>query len=174
MRRLLSREKTFLALGGAVVAVTLVAGVLRGSVLDQLELLDRQIAVREAELGEMQALVARQRGVQARLRALELRLARQQDDTFLSQLDSLIAQAQLQGHMDAFQPQRDLEQEGFVESTVEVKFSRLSLWQVVGLLRQLSSGESAVRIRRVGIERRFENPQELDLALVLSSYRVKR
>jgi Tfp pilus assembly protein PilN len=174
VRKLQAREKMFVAGGVAFVALFVAWRLLQGMVLNNLVLLDRQIASREAQIDEMHGLLARDRALQARLAALELKLERQGSGAFLSRLDGILIETRMRNHLDSSQQQREVEVEGFVKSSVDLKLSRLSLGQIVDFLKRLSLGSMVVDIERLSIERHFENPEELDVALSLSAYQRKR
>jgi general secretion pathway protein M len=174
VRKLQPRERVFLASGAAVVVLFLGWRLLQGTALQSLELLDRQIASRRSQIEEMQGLLERHRALQARLGAAELKLDRQGEGSFLSRLDTMVNEARIHSHLDSSQTQREVEVEGFVKSSVDLKLSRLSLAQVVDFLKRLSLGRAVVDVERLSIERHFENPDELDLALTLASYQRKR
>lgn len=173
MRKLHVRERAFV-LAGAVAVALFVGGMVRARVTRGLELLDRQIAAKTAEIDEMQALAERNRDLQSQLAALELKLDHQGEGTVLSRLDAIVNDAQLKSRLDGIQPQRTVEVSGYVQSMVDVKFSHVTLGQVVGLLERLSLGSDVIDIDRLSMERRFENPSELDVALSLAAYGRKR
>ena len=173
MRKLHARERAFVG-AGIVIVLLFIGGIVRGRALKGLELLDRQIAAKTAEISEMQSLVERHRDLQAQLAALELKLDHQGDGTVLSRLDAIVNDAQLRGRLDGIQPQRTVEVSGYVQSMVDVKFSHVTLAQVVSLLERLSLGSDVIDIDRLSLERRFENANELDAALSLAAYGRKR
>jgi Tfp pilus assembly protein PilN len=174
MRKLQTREKLFLTAGAAVVAAFVGWTTFDTAVLERIERLDRRIAARRAELKEMTRLLERHSALRARLSALELKVDRLGDETFFSRLNKILSESRLQNHLDAAQPQQNTEVEGFIKSSVELKLSRLTYGATVELLRRLALGDTLVSIERLSLERRFENPDELDVALSLASYQRKR
>ncbi len=172
MRRLQKRELVFLAVGALFLATMGVAWAVEGLVLEPMAKLERQIAARERDKALLVELVGRYRELAAKHRAFQLRLGREGGEPFLALLDRIIAQSQMQGQLDTLRPQGTTDLGGILETSVEVKFSRVALHQALELLRRFSIGDVVVSIKRLSLERRYEDRQLLDLSLVLASYRA--
>ncbi len=63
--------------------------------------------------------------------------------------------------------------EGLTEESVEVNLARIELQRLALLLKQLESGAGIVKIRRVRITTRADDPALVDATLVVATYRVK-
>lgn len=65
------------------------------------------------------------------------------------------------------------ELEGLTEESVEVNLARIELQRVAMLLQQLERGAGVVKVRRVRITTRSDDPALVDATLVVATYRVK-
>src|SRR5512138_3881963 len=65
------------------------------------------------------------------------------------------------------------EQEGLREESVEVNLARIELQRVALLVQSLERGAGVVRVRRIRITTRADDPLLVDATLVVSTYQLK-
>ncbi len=108
---------------------------------------------------------------QAERQALEARLKGQP-----VQLMSLISQtgATLGIQVNDLRPTGTPSEEGSLrEESVEVNLARIELQRVALLLQQLERGAGVVKVRRIRITTRSDDPMLVDATLVISTYQLK-
>lgn len=63
--------------------------------------------------------------------------------------------------------------EGMVEESVEVNLARINLTKLASLLENLEQGAGVVKIRRLRITTRNDDPALVDVTLLIATYRMK-
>ncbi len=65
------------------------------------------------------------------------------------------------------------QQDKVTEETVEVNLAKLELTRLAALLRELERGPGVVKVRRLTLRGRNDAPAEVDVTLVVATYRLK-
>jgi general secretion pathway protein M len=65
------------------------------------------------------------------------------------------------------------EAEGLREESVEVNLARIDLSRLAHLLQSLERGAGVVKVRRIRVSTRADDPSLVDATLVVSTYQLK-
>jgi general secretion pathway protein M len=168
--QLSARERTLVSLAGAAVAVFTVFLVATG--------VSHGISAREARIGDKTRIMAQigklatgYRAAQAERQAMEARLKGQQVP-----LMSHIAQtgATLGVDVNDLRPTGvPSETNGLVEESVEVNLARIDLGKLGRLVQALEHGAGVVKVRRLRITTRQDDPLLVDASIVVASFTLK-
>lgn len=165
------RDRTALIVGGALVALLLLAGGLMtaGTVFGRL---DRTIATRSAAVRDLDQLRGEAQRLQQQIRLAEEKLARTAGGSQTTLIEGLANRSAGQGNLTYLRPLAASTQDGLTVETVELKLERQSLGQVLRLLWEVENHPAAaMRIQGLRLQRRFENHALLDVTLTISAYR---
>jgi general secretion pathway protein M len=158
--RLAFREKVVLGLGAAAGAAVLAYHLLITPYAEKMRVLDRRIAQKTAELKEITAL--RQEYLEIRERMEELKAkARKRGKSFslFSHLESLAGKALIKGNIASMKPQSTPLGDRYKESSVEVKLESITTKQLVDYLFRIENSVAFVRIKRLHLKKRRDNPK---------------
>ena len=167
--RLSPRERVMVSTAAA--AIVLFAVFLVGTGIS------RAISARETRIEEKTRLLAQigrlsqgYRQVQAERTALESRLRAPPVP-----LMSFVAQTgqQLGIEVNDLRPGTPGGSEGISEESVEVSLARIDLSKLARLLEGLERGAGVVKVRRVRVTTRSDDPQLVDVTLLVATYRLK-
>lgn len=169
--RLAFREKVVLGLGAAVGAAVLAYYLLITPYTEKMRVLDRRIVQKTAELKEISAL--RQEYLEIRERMEELKgKARKRGKSFslFSHLESLAGKARIKGNIASMKPQSTPLGDRYKESSVEVKLESITTKQLVDYLFSIENSDAFIRIKRLHLKKRRDNPEYLDATFLVSTY----
>ena len=169
--RLGERERLFL-LGGAIVLVVILVGFGGYQAYSAtLVKLDRAIAARTRQLGEVERL--RQEALQLRqqMQQAEAKLAQSAAFSLASYIEGQADQLAGRGSLAYARPQPSVNRGQFQEESLEVRIERLSLEQVLRLLWAVESAPVPMQVRGLNLQRRFDNPALLDLTMTVAATR---
>jgi type II secretory pathway component PulM len=167
--RLAPRER--LLLGVAIVSVVLISSY--SFVWDPLqtdrELIARRIVTKERDLVELQ----KQREVYLDLlRKIEASqpVTSQTDPNFslFKHLDNAVAQAVGREHVTSMNPTNKSIGTDYLEESVEIKLTQVSLPQLVDLLYRVEKGEPALRFSRLQVKKRANDIRNFDVTATVS------
>ncbi|HEU4385297.1 MAG TPA: type II secretion system protein GspM [Anaeromyxobacteraceae bacterium] len=167
--RLSPRERVMVSAAGAAVVLFAVLLVATG--------VSRALSGREARIEEKTHLLAQigkltqgYRQVQAERAALESRLKGPP-----VALMSFVTQTgqQLGVEVNDLRPGAPGGSEGISEESVEVSLARIDLPKLARLLEGLERGPGVVKVRRLRVTTRSDDPQLVDVTLLVATYRLK-
>lgn len=171
MMRLAFREKLVLGLGAVLGAAVLAYHLLITPYTEKMRVLDRRIAQKTAELKEISTL--RQEYLEIRAGVEELKgKARRREGSFslFSDLESLAGKALIKGNIASMKPQSTPLGDRYKESSVEVKLESITTKQLVDYLFRIEHSDAFVRIKRLHVKKRRDNPKYLDATFLVSTY----
>ncbi len=169
LSRLAPRERVMVSAAGGAVVLFVILLVGTG--------ISRSISAREARIEEKTRLLAQigkltqgYRQVQAERAALESRLKGPP-----VALMSFVAQTgqQLGVEVNDLRPGTPGGSEGVSEESVEVSLARIDLPKLARLLEGLERGPGVVKVRRLRVTTRSDDPQLVDVTLLVATYRLK-
>lgn len=167
--RLAPRERLFVQLGAAALAATVLYGIVswvesaKGS-------LRHKITAKERELQQIQEL--RQTYLQLRQQTdlLTSHLSsRPKDFSLFSFLEGAGSKTVTREKILAMAPSSKTIGTEYVEDSVEMRLSGVSLSQVIGLLYEVENASTPLRVSRIQMKKRFNEPHNFDVTLVISS-----
>jgi general secretion pathway protein M len=59
--------------------------------------------------------------------------------------------------------------EGYKETTVEIRIENVTLYELVNYLTMAENSQQPMRIKRLNIKTRYDNPKKLDSTVVITS-----
>jgi general secretion pathway protein M len=164
------RERVMVSAAAAAVAIFAIFVIATG--------ISRGVAAREARieektkvLSQVGKLAAVYRAAQGERQALEARLKGRP-----VQLMSHVAQtgASLGIEVNDLRPTgAPVETEGLVEEAVEVNLARMDMPRLARLVQALEGGPGLVKVRRIRISTRSDDPKLVDVTLVVSTFGLK-
>jgi general secretion pathway protein M len=159
-------------LGGTFVLSLLLYGLVLAPALEKR---DRWISMAERkkqELSRFEDLSARYQNLEGTIGAMERELgSRKRGFSLLAQLEAGARRLGLQDNIASMKPFKNQMDSGIEESSVEIRLEKLDLGGggLVKFLQEVEGEESLVRTRRLRIKSRFDDPQLLDVTLLVST-----
>jgi general secretion pathway protein M len=167
--RLSPRERLMVTAAAlAVVAFTVLA--VSTGVSRAITARERRIESKTRMLSQIGKLTQGYRQAQAERAALEARLSGPP-----VQLMSFVSQTGAQGGVEVndLRPGTPGGAEGVVEESVEVNLARIDLPRLARLLEGLEAGPGVIKIRRLRVTTRNDDPALVDVTLLVATYRLK-
>jgi len=173
--KLAFREKVILGvgalLGGMLLAYTLVIRPYMG----KMRVLDRRIAQKTAELQEISVLGQEYLEIKRRMEELKERGGESgKSFPLFSHLESLAAKTRIRGNIASMKPQSTPIGEHYKESSVAVKLESITTKQLVDYLIHIENSNAFLRIKRLHLQKRHDNPQYLDATFLVSTYETSK
>jgi general secretion pathway protein M len=167
--RLAPRERVMVAWAAAAV-VAFVVLMVWAAVTSAIGAREQRIGAKTQMLSQIGKLTQGYRQVQAERTALEARLRGPP-----VQLLSFVSQAGTQAGVEVndLRPGTPGGSEGVTEESVEVSLVRLDLPRLARLLEALERGPGVVKVRRLRLTTRNDDPALVDATLLVATYRLK-
>ncbi|TNF46941.1 hypothetical protein EP232_04050 [bacterium] len=168
--RLTARERMSVLLGGFFVLSLLLYALVLAPALEKR---DRWISMAERkkqELSRFEDLSTRYRNLEWTIEAMERELgSRQGGFSLLAQLEAGARRLGLQDNIASMKPFKSQLDSGIEESSVEIRLEKLDLGGLVKFLQEVEGDKGLVRTRRLRIKSRFDDPQLLDVTMLIST-----
>ncbi|PLX85327.1 MAG: hypothetical protein C0617_04445 [Desulfuromonas sp.] len=169
--QLSQRDRIALAAGGLVVLATVLYLAVFEPYREGTARLDAQIATRQRQLQEVQAMRQDYLQLQQRVAEAEKRLDSGQAFSLFSFVEGLTAEVAAKGNLVYMRPQPAGVQDDFKEESVEIKLEKIRLDQVVNLLYRIDTAKAYLKVKNLRLKPRFDDRTELDAVLTISSFR---
>jgi hypothetical protein len=85
-------------------------------------------------------------------------------------LEGLAGKARIKGNIASMKPQSTSLGEDYKESSVEVKLESITTKQLVDYLFRIENSGAFIRIKRLHVKKRHDNPKYLDATFLVSTY----
>ena len=167
--RLAPRERMFVQLAASALAATVLYGIV-SSVESAKESLRQKIAAKERQLQQVQEL--RQTYLQLRQQTDLLTSHfsnRPKDFSLFSFLEGAGTKTVTREKILAMAPSSKTIGTEFVEESVEIRLAGVSLSQVTGLFYEIDNAPIPLRVSRIQMKKRYNDPHNFDVTLVVSS-----
>ncbi|HUJ80130.1 MAG TPA: type II secretion system protein GspM [Nitrospiria bacterium] len=170
-KRLSWREQLVLGWGGVIVLGLVIYMTAVDPLLQRMAMLDRLIPQKQRELDQLNQMredYGRLKGrVDADVKAMgaDFSLATFAEKTVLDKVGK--------PHLAGIKPQPDLPFENYQEVSVEVRLEQVQLAQIVSFLSGLEQAPQRLRVKRIEIKSRFNEPDLLDAAITVAVYQLK-
>jgi type II secretory pathway component PulM len=171
--RLNSREKIFVCSGAAFVFAAILYWGGIAPYRNQMANLDRKIARRQQQVGEMTALSAEILDLQERLAVAERRVSQAVDFSLFSFVEQKVQEAAGRENLVFMRPKPSTRQGDYEETALEVKLEKINLRQVVRFIYEIEAAEVPLNITTLQIRSRKPNADLLDVTLDISMLRKK-
>ncbi len=165
MKKLESREKKVLLIGGIAAAAILLYIYALSPLMDDLGRKRDLIPKREKELAEMREMAKQYREVQQRLK--EAQAAASKRGPLLTEIENVTRRANLSGKIVSLKPQTGAQAAGYTESVVEVRLDGITLYDVVNYVFLLE--KETFRIKKLTFKPRYDNPKLLNATILVAS-----
>lgn len=170
-RRFSWREQLVLGWGAVIVIGLLLYMLAIDPLLQRMAMLDRLIPQKQRELEQLNRLreeYGRLKGqVDADVRSMgtNFSLTTFVEKTVLEQVGK--------SHLAGIKPQPEMPFEHYKEVAVEVRLEQVQLGQIVSFLSGLEQASQRLRVKRLEIKSRFNEPDLLDAAITIAVYQLK-
>ena len=169
--RLAFREKLVVGLGAALGVTILAYTLIITPYMEKMRVLDRRISQKSLELKEISTLSQEYIGVKQRMEHMKEKARKRKGGfSLFSHLESLAGRTRIKGNIASMKPQSTPMGTDYKESSVEVKLESVTTRQLVDYLFGIEDSEAYVRIKRLHLKKRTDNPQYLDATFLVSTY----
>jgi hypothetical protein len=173
--RLAYREKVVLGLGALLAAIILAYALIITPYMKKMELLDRRIDQKTKELREISTLSQEYLEIKRRMQELKGKAGKRgKSFPLFSHLESLAAKTLIRGNIASMKPQSAPIGEHYRESSVAVKLESITTRQLVDYLFRIENSEAFLRIKRLHLKKRHDNPKYLDATFLVSTYETSK
>ncbi len=173
--RLAFREKVVLGLGALLVVTILTYTLIITPYREKMRILERRIEQKTEELEMISTLSQEYREVKKRIEELKGKAGKRgKSFPLFSHLESLAAKTLIKGNIASMKPQSTPIGEHYKESSVEVKLESITTRQLVDYLFRIENSEGFLRIKRLHLKKRQDNPEYLDATFVVSTYETSK
>lgn len=170
IERLSQRDRIFLAVGGTLAACALLVG---GVILPwraAMNRLDHRIVARQEQIVESRELVGRIAAMQTELAITDRRLQAGPAGALSTHLETIAGRVVSRENLLALRPLPTTPASGFRRETVEARFEKIRLDQLVRLLHAIERADACLQTDGVKVRARFEDSTLLDATLTVSSF----
>jgi len=164
------RERQMLALMAVAIGVWILYWLVQGLVVAPLENGKRAIEAREASLRQMRILQADYRSVQGQVSMLEMRIRSGQQGNVLSMLEEMAGEVQIKDKIASMDPRSTPPNDLYRESVIEVRLQQVNLKQLVDYLFKVENSGAFLKIKRLRLKTRSDDPGYLDVTFRVSSF----
>jgi len=173
--RLAFREKIALGLGALLVLMYLTYALIITPYMEKMRVLDRRISQKTAELKEISSLSREYLEIKQSMEQLKEKSQRRgKNFPLFSHLESLAAKTLIKGNIASMKPQSTSIGEHYTESSVAVKLESITTRQLVDYLFRIENSEAFLRIKRLHLKKRHDNPKYLDATFLVSTYETSK
>ncbi len=166
------REQTIaLATAAATLLLVIILPiVMAGSRISKLE---RDVAQGRLQFKEIMHAIESYGEQKAKLVQMQQKLSGGYDSTLSSTVESIAEGVGIKDRIDELKPKQAEPSEIFDESSVSVRLKKLSLQQAIDFLFAIEHhSEKSLRIRQLSLKPRFDNKQEMDVSLTVSTFKL--
>jgi len=172
--RLTSRERMMVLLGGLFVLSAFIYGLVLAPAVEKKDRWINLAERKKQELSRFEELSARYRSLQGAIAFMERELgSRKGGFSLLAQLEADARQLGLQDNIASMKPFRNQMDSGIDESSVEIRLEKVDLGGFVKFLQKVEGEKGLVQTRRLRIKSRFDDPQLLDINILVSTLEAK-
>jgi hypothetical protein len=173
--RLAFREKVVLGLGTLFGVVLLAYTLIITPYMEKVRVLDRRIAQKTVELKEISILREEYQEIKRKMEELKGKVGKRgKSFPLFSHLESLAAKTLIKGNIASMKPQSAPLGEHYKESSVAVKLESITTRQLVDYLFRIENSEAFLRIKRLHLKKRHDNPEYLDATFLVSTYEASK
>ncbi|MDH5678955.1 MAG: type II secretion system protein M [Nitrospinota bacterium] len=170
IKQMNSRERAMVIGGGSLALVILFwAWIIDPSIKGRMELATR-IESKKQEILELRQLSRKISVANHRFGAIKRRMSQPGGPSLLSVIENISSSSGIKESVVSMEPQPSEKLKGFNESSVALKIEKITLRQLVELLKEAAKNETYIRMKRISIKPLYEDPDYLDVALTVSWY----
>jgi general secretion pathway protein M len=139
--------------------------------LERIDLLDRQIAVKQRAIGQLAVVGADYAVARAQQAQFDQRIM-DPHGTFslLSSLEEAASAVEIRDRITAMQPHASISSHGYRETSAELRLEGVPFPQLLMLLVKLEDSPHVLHIKRLHAKPRIDVPHRFDASLMVSAY----
>lgn len=168
-QRLSPRERLLLGLAlGSLLLISLYSFVWDPLVSGRTNL-EKRITLREKELGEMQQMRQHYFDLLRQLEASQGVLVRtDQNFSLFAHIQKAVESVISRDHIQSMNPTDKNLTDEYQEQSVEIKLTGVALDQLVAMLYKIEKGDPQLRVSRLNVKKRYNDPHSFDLVATVS------
>ena len=168
--RLTDRERFAVTAAAVFVASSLVFALFISPIWGKKVRFENVAQKKRIELVTFKERALRYMELEKSISELESRLSRRKKGfSLLGMLESVARQSGVQDRIASMKPVKGKQDSGLEESSVEVRLEKLDLAKTVELLKRIEDAKNLVVVKRLRMKSRFDDPQLLDVTLLVST-----
>ncbi len=141
--------------------------------MTKLENREQEISEQREQLAEIQQLKTEYRRLSTQLAGLERMRKKASKDPLPSLVMKLATQSNLQNKVYSVDEKSTPPNDLYKESTVQIKIRNVSLDELTSYLIEIERSSQVLRVKRLNIKTRFDNPALLNAEFDVSSFQLK-
>jgi len=139
--------------------------------VEKTQILERKIEAKTKELAEISALAEKLTKEQSRIASFETTLQRNPfKGSLLTKMESLASKAGIRKNIASMAPSPVNELDGYSESAVTIKIEKTTLPGIVHFLESITASPGVMRIKRISMRPKYDNPSDIDVSLTIANY----
>ncbi|OGP82089.1 MAG: hypothetical protein A2Y95_04905 [Deltaproteobacteria bacterium RBG_13_65_10] len=164
------RERQMLTFMTMAIGLFLAYWIAVGLILNPIR--DTRLAIETRQLGlrRMLTLQADYRRIQSQVAALEQRIRAGQQGNVLSSLETMASESQIKDKITSMDPRSTPPNELYRETVIEVRLANVNLKQLVDYLYRIQSSPVLLKVKRMRLKTRSDDPGYLDVTFRVSSF----
>jgi len=164
------RQRRILLVAGGGVAVLLFLWII---VLPKLGIggLDSKIEEKDAELREMIRLYQNFEQIKGDVSRLETTITRNKDMSLLSELSATAEKLGISQGIDSMVSKQKPKNDFYKEEAVEMRLQKINTEDLGRLLYEVEHSTLVMRVRKMHVETRFDDPALVNVTLEISTYK---
>ena len=165
------RERVIVMGLGVMIMAALLFTLVIDPLLEQIDLLDRQLAGKQRTLNQLAIVGADYNTARVELAEFDQRImAGQGTFSLLSYLEEAASAVQLRDRITAMQPQTSISHQGYREATAELRLEGVAFPSLLKLLAKLEDSPHLIQVKRLQVKPRPDAPHRFDAGLTVSSF----
>jgi len=165
------RERTVVAVGGAVVVIALLFLLIIDPLMAAIDKLDRQARRKLKDSQELVLVAQEYVSKQARIAKLEQRMPNSSAQfSLLAFMEEATTTAEIRDRIVGMQPQPPIAVQGYQETAVDLRLDGVTLPQILALLVAIEQAPYDVQVHHLQMKPKYDNPVNLDATLRIVTY----
>lgn len=169
-RRFSKRERIIIISGSCLIIIFLLYEFLINPVLGYFHGLDKKIASAERSIRELESIRVEYLRLKALIDDIEKRVNASRHASVLSQLEEASTRARVREYLVYAKPSITQTMGEYREVTLESRWESLNISQITNLLYEIEHSPIYMRIKRLNMKSRFDDPRYMDVFIVISSF----
>lgn len=171
IRQLNQRERIIVITGGIALILILFYLAILMPYRGAMTRLDRQIASRSQQLQEVKSLRVEYLTLQQQVTQIEQLVKKDRDFSAASFIENLIEQTAGRENLLSMRPLPPVSQGEFFVDSIEVKFEKMALMQVLKLLWGVEKATTPMQVKNLYLKQRFDDRSLLDATMTITALR---
>jgi general secretion pathway protein M len=164
------RERQMLALMAGAIGLWLIYWLVLGLLLNPLEASRKSVQARARALQDILIIQSDYRRLESQVASLDRMIRSGRHGNVLSRLEMMASQAQIKDKITSMDPKSSPPNDLYRESVIEVRLKNVNLKQLVDYLFRIERASELLKIKRLRIKTRSDNPGYLDVNFRVSSF----